>query len=54
MGFDTHEYYSCKIIKSNRPNMEMYLGKGWYSFAKSKNLKVGDKLHCTYNSEKEI
>lgn len=33
--------------------MEMYLGKGFYSFAKSKMLKAGDKLHCTYIHEEK-
>ncbi|CAI8593619.1 unnamed protein product [Vicia faba] len=52
--FDMGEYLPCKIIKSNKTNGEMSLGKGWYSFAKSKKLKVGDKFHCTYRSGEEI
>ncbi|KAL5078855.1 hypothetical protein RYX36_007276 [Vicia faba] len=52
--FDMGEYLPCKIIKSKRQNMEMYLGKGWYSFSKSKKLKVGDKVRFTYKLEEDI
>ncbi|XP_058751712.1 uncharacterized protein LOC131624812 [Vicia villosa] len=54
MDLETAEYYDCKIIKSNREYVEMYLAEGWYSFAKNKKLNVGDKLIFHYNSEKEI
>lgn len=53
MDYDTGEDFPCKILKSNRNNVEMYLGKGWYAFAKSKKFKIGDKLHCTYRSEEK-
>ena len=44
--FHTGEYHSCKIMKSNRKYVDMYLGKGWYSYAKGKNLRWEIRLHA--------
>ncbi|XP_050878739.1 uncharacterized protein LOC127082544 [Lathyrus oleraceus] len=44
MDLETMDYYDYEIIKSERDNVEMYIGYGWYEYAKEKNLKVGDTL----------
>ncbi|XP_058759920.1 uncharacterized protein LOC131652948 [Vicia villosa] len=54
IDLDTHVVYECKIIKSKRKYVEMYVGDGWYAYAKEKKLMVGDKMFFHYNSEKEI
>ncbi|XP_058750033.1 uncharacterized protein LOC131623036 [Vicia villosa] len=47
-------FYECKILKSNRKYVEMYLGYGWYAFVQDRKLKVGDKVVFNYNSDQEI
>ncbi|KAI5441727.1 hypothetical protein KIW84_010972 [Lathyrus oleraceus] len=50
MDLDTMDYYECEIIKSDREQVDMYMGYGWYEYAKYVNLKVGDVLLYHYHS----
>lgn len=39
MDLDTMDYYDRESIKSERDRVEMYIGQGWYEYAKEKNLR---------------
>lgn len=47
-------YYDYEILKGKRPYTEMYLGNGWYEYAKSKKFKVGDVFIFHYWSALEM
>ncbi|KAL5078874.1 hypothetical protein RYX36_007295 [Vicia faba] len=38
LDLQMYDDYECTIMKSNRQNVDMYIGKVWYSFSKHKNL----------------
>ncbi|KAI5424501.1 hypothetical protein KIW84_030618 [Lathyrus oleraceus] len=43
VGVDTMETYDCKVHTSERKYyVEMFIGRGWYEYAKKKGLKKGD------------
>lgn len=54
MDLETMNYYDCEMIKSERDRVKMYIGYGWYEYAKGKNLKVGDTLLYHYYSNSEM
>lgn len=54
MDLDTMDYYDSEMIISERDRVEMYIGYGWYKYAKEKNLKVGDILFCHYHSDSQM
>lgn len=50
MDLDIMDCYDCEIIKLDREWVDMYMGYGWYEYAKDANLKAGDVLLCHYHS----
>ncbi|KAI5393460.1 hypothetical protein KIW84_060553 [Lathyrus oleraceus] len=54
VDLETTRFWDYDILKANmpnmenKPNMEKYFASGWYEYATSKKIKVGDVLQFHY------
>ncbi|KAI5409397.1 hypothetical protein KIW84_054998 [Lathyrus oleraceus] len=49
---DNGNWYGNELHSAKRNKDEMFVGKGWYEFAKEKKLKKGDVLGFTFDPSK--